>query len=634
MSESATTKAAPAKAATPDEIIARQRNKQVTILSGVIIALAALVMLSRLTQSAETPLREVLLIGGTTEAPAFKASDVIKLRITKPGVSPLEITRDGEGWRFVAFHNAAAETATVDRLLEKITSATRMNRPAVTEATKFPLYRLADDEAVGLELEGTSGLLLHLKLGLDEAQTYDLVRIIGPQAEDGIFEVKGMGGSFDTLYSALLLDTQGRPDRRRWLDFSGFQPVPENADVMRVTLQESARKTELVRAEGSMISDDKWTMTSPRRAKANDANVRSLIDVLSNMKPVDIAGRASEAAKFGLDQPAQTLSLAVSVQGKEQTVVLQFGAQEGENVACRVKDDPQGLVYWVNEYSRGRFFRPVQDYTELTPLNAIASFRGLQTVDVDQDGIRYTFTNANPDGAANWSMTSPNAQPVDQSQLNALLGGIGNLQGSADTGTPDRTALQLGEGVSTRAIRVTVVQPRAGGTPGDDPPAEGIKVQVTALYFGTTVNQEVPVLLVADGRETVFWVSETRVQRLFPDPQDYAVIAPFECKVRHILISWKGRSAGIELRDPNRTEQQANELADKVLALAQQPDADFVALQREYNEDSAEQREAEYDVTESESLVRPFIRLASQLKPGEVGKVLTDYGWHIMKRLD
>lgn len=624
-------------APSPDEVIAKQRNRQVTILSVVIIALAALVMLSRLTESTETPLKEVLLVGGTAEAPRFKAADVLKVRLFKgnsAGADVLEFVRDGQGWRIPAYYGSAADSGSLDRLLEKVCAATRMNRAAVTDPSRFPLYRLGDDEAATLQLEGGSGLLLHLKLGLDEAQTYDLVRIIGPDAEEGVFEVKGMGGSFDTLYSGLLLGVNGAPDRRRWLDFSAFQTVPRGADVMRVTLLDSDRKLEIVRTEGSMISDDSWTMTSPRRAKANNANVRSLLDVLSNLKPVDIAGDAATAEKFGVARSTQVLRIDYAVQGKEQSVVLQFGVTEGDNVACQLQGNPPGLVYWLNEYSRGRFFRPVQDYTELGSLTAIATFRGVKSVDLDHDGIRYTFTNANPEGAASWSMTSPNEQPVDQSQLNALLGGIGNLQGSRELGNPDRAALQVGDGLSHRAIRVTTVTPRKPGQPGDSPPTDGLKQQVVTVYFGVARNNEVAVLLVADGRDELYWVSETRVRRMFIDPADYAVIPEFECKVRHILITWKGLSPGIEMRDPERTEQRAKELAQKVLGLAGAPDADFVALQREYNEDSPEQREAEYEVSNTAQLVRPFIRLASQLKAGEVGMVLTDYGWHIMKRLD
>lgn len=49
---------------TPDEVIAKQRNRQLFVLSGIIIVLAVLVLITRQFKDDESPLKDVLLAGG------------------------------------------------------------------------------------------------------------------------------------------------------------------------------------------------------------------------------------------------------------------------------------------------------------------------------------------------------------------------------------------------------------------------------------------------------------------------------------------------------------------------------------------------------------------------------------------
>jgi parvulin-like peptidyl-prolyl isomerase len=105
----------------------------------------------------------------------------------------------------------------------------------------------------------------------------------------------------------------------------------------------------------------------------------------------------------------------------------------------------------------------------------------------------------------------------------------------------------------------------------------------------------------------------------------------YEVKVRHILITWKGKSASATPKDPERTEEQARKLATELETRAKEGE-DFVKLQLEYNEDSTADKV--YDVNPTSAFVEPFKKLAASLPPGGVGNCESQFGIHIMKRIE
>jgi hypothetical protein len=103
--------------------------------------------------------------------------------------------------------------------------------------------------------------------------------------------------------------------------------------------------------------------------------------------------------------------------------------------------------------------------------------------------------------------------------------------------------------------------------------------------------------------------------------------------VKHVLIGWK------DLEDPDpraarRTRAEADALAVSILDRLRKGEP-IEPLMAEYSEDpgSAESGQS-YEVTPSAGLVLDFKRLGLRLKPGEAGMVLTQFGWHIMKRVE
>jgi hypothetical protein len=109
-------------------------------------------------------------------------------------------------------------------------------------------------------------------------------------------------------------------------------------------------------------------------------------------------------------------------------------------------------------------------------------------------------------------------------------------------------------------------------------------------------------------------------------------------KVKHILIGWRelaGAYQGdMDPRAQARGRWDAEALVAKLYDRAAAGE-DFDALMREYSEDPGSAKTGtSYEVFAGSSHVFEFRRMGIRLQVGEVGKVLTVFGWHIMKRLE
>jgi hypothetical protein len=107
--------------------------------------------------------------------------------------------------------------------------------------------------------------------------------------------------------------------------------------------------------------------------------------------------------------------------------------------------------------------------------------------------------------------------------------------------------------------------------------------------------------------------------------------------VQHVLIGYKEAPAVAQgMGSPEakaRSKADADKLA-KDIATQAKGGADFKALMKKYSEDPGSKDSGEpYPVDAQAQLVPTFKKLAMRLKDGEVGMVLSPYGWHVMKRV-
>ncbi|MCB9933973.1 MAG: DUF4340 domain-containing protein [Planctomycetes bacterium] len=784
---------------TPDEVIAKQRNKQLMIISGIIVVLAGLVALTRSTHETESPLKEETLVGGTRDEPALKKADVKRVQVWKgPQGDKFELARDGEEWRVPARFNAPADKADVESLLTRVFDAGRLNRPSTTTAAQYLNYSLNDEDAVHLRLAGDSDReLLHILIGRAEGGSRDFVRLAGEGAPEGIFELTGAGGSFDTLYSALKLDAEGKPQPGRWVSTSGFEPMPYTAVARQLTIRDGEQAMTFARKPGSDETADEWQLTSPRKGEADGAAVRGVIDALMNYHAEDIAGRDTEAGKFGLVPSDKQVTILYTEGEQQNTAQLYFGRKEGGRVAVMLKTANKGeFIYWAGDFVLSRVFRSTPEFMRKVRLNLIPDGVNPDSLTVQEGDQTVKLVRESVGATVSWKLEQPLKLDADRMAVSNLLTSLNTMQGYPVSDSVDRNALGVGPGLSKRVITALYPDKKEGDQDGDDTPDQpgeektvdeqpkekpaetGPKLKTAVLYFGITQQGEVPVLRVVDGVEQLYWIKAdtaaglfqpaaeyvkpdelnllkpglkltdvrvvngeavlqllqkeqpggqmewsivqpwdevadqqqadalvralSRLQgaklaepldkqarelgdglskrqlelrlggggepqtvglyvgngqhglvaallrradgteeywllksgdlfQLFVSPADYRVLGMFSGKVRHILVSWKGKAPGVGLKDAERSETQARELADSILKRAQGGE-DFIELQKQFNEDG--DATAVYDVGPTEQLVKPFLRLSSQLKVGEVGVVESQFGLHVIKRIE
>jgi parvulin-like peptidyl-prolyl isomerase len=107
-------------------------------------------------------------------------------------------------------------------------------------------------------------------------------------------------------------------------------------------------------------------------------------------------------------------------------------------------------------------------------------------------------------------------------------------------------------------------------------------------------------------------------------------------QVKHILIGWNdgGDPAAKDPRAAKRTKKDAEDLI-RTLMTQIKSGADFDALMKQYSEDPGSASSARaYTVSPDAQLVIEFKQLGLRLKVGEVGVVQSEYGFHIMKRVE
>ena len=103
-------------------------------------------------------------------------------------------------------------------------------------------------------------------------------------------------------------------------------------------------------------------------------------------------------------------------------------------------------------------------------------------------------------------------------------------------------------------------------------------------------------------------------------------------QIKHILVGWKGTDQ--DPRADKRTKAEAEGVVKGVLAQLK-GGAEFDALMKQYSEDPGSASLAKaYTVSPDASLVIEFKQLGLRLQLNEVGVVESEYGFHIMKRVE
>jgi len=132
------------------------------------------------------------------------------------------------------------------------------------------------------------------------------------------------------------------------------------------------------------------------------------------------------------------------------------------------------------------------------------------------------------------------------------------------------------------------------------------------------------------------------IKRVPPPPPDSLESADIlkrepttqKAKVKHILLGWKDLNGGGDERAKKRDRATLETLVKGTVAKLK-GGAKIEPLMKELSEDPGSAKSGEgYDVTPDAGLVEPFKNLSLRLKVGEVGVVKTDFGIHIIQRVE
>lgn len=108
--------------------------------------------------------------------------------------------------------------------------------------------------------------------------------------------------------------------------------------------------------------------------------------------------------------------------------------------------------------------------------------------------------------------------------------------------------------------------------------------------------------------------------------------------VKHVLISWRGLEEAYggnqDPRGARRSREEADQLAVAVLTKVRSGE-DIEPLMAQLSEDPGSSADGRsYVVTPDEKFVFEFKRLSLRLNVGEAGLVMTQFGWHVIQRID
>ena len=333
-------------------------------------------------------------------------------------------------------------------------------------------------------------------------------------------------------------------------------------------------------------------------------------------------------------------------------------AKLAEDVAAKLRANPAAIDALINQHSEDPGSRTKEPYTITTDGPFIPEFKNLsQRLAIDEVGIvrtrfgyhvivRVAPPPPDPLESADILARPANAGPVDIQHIligwqgldatkDALAQGQRRTKAEADAlavevlgkvrAGGDMAALMKqyseDEGSSDTAKRYTVL--------ADSPMVEPFKQLSLRLNVG-----EAGLVKTRFG-----WHIIKRVPPPPPDPLESVAILKRttiadKVKVKHILLGWKD----LHTEDPRgatRTRPQLEKLVKATLAKLRKKGATFEPLMAELSEDPGSAKTGEaYEVTPTAGLVKPFLDLSLRLELNEVGVVKTDFGIHIIKRVE
>ncbi len=384
--------ARPEVAVNPDELVAHQRNRQLMLVSGLLLVLAVAVAIQVFSQRAAGPVKtSVPLIdlgakdGKNPDDAGIKLS-ALAARIeiwSKLGGDHVKLVKDNEVWKLENRFNARAQQADVKTLLDNLAQARRLTRPTSEDESRFALYNLTDEFAAHLKiLKADGGEVLHIMVGKGGAETRDFFRFVGADAPRGMYELSDFGPHDLGLRFRLKLNTRDEPEAVSWLDLEDFRTLSHNTELKKLVIGTrdgegaSAKETiiEIAADRTDRPHQYTWRVLKPLEGKGKNTAIEGAVSALRNLSASDIAGRADgDGPKLDVGKSSRWVEIEYIDLSNAMTpakVRYDFGVKRNNEVALWPSGERMGeYVYWVSDYVLERLFRAPDEYVDSTVTN-------------------------------------------------------------------------------------------------------------------------------------------------------------------------------------------------------------------------------------------------------------------------
>jgi hypothetical protein len=270
---------------------------------------------------------------------AFDRAKVERVELESPK-GKLALAFADSAWRLTAPAPLAADETAVSQLIWK-TRDLKAREFLAGDATRLKEYGLDRPQLRLSVWEKDAPEPKTLLLGPAKEKDLAYAAVVGAGAGPGpVMLVEGR------FLDELARSPQDLRDRAM---FAKFEP----RDVARIQIERPGQTLVLERT-----GEEEWRLTTPRRGQAQGPRVNDLVWSLRTLKWRDlVAEQGWEAARYGLEPPATTLTLA----GKDGKALatLAVGRREKDDLYVRVPGQPQ--LYLIEAKGLGQLPAAAED---------------------------------------------------------------------------------------------------------------------------------------------------------------------------------------------------------------------------------------------------------------------------------
>ncbi len=240
--------------------------------------------------------------------------------------------------------------------------------------------------------------------------------------------------------------------------------APAKSDLPELKLSDDLDKIDITNgSKGEVVLEkhgDKWELTKPVNAPANQTNVKSLLDNIKDLKIVD---RVAGAKPEDYDLQAEKAVHVVASKGGETKLDARFGKSGALGDAFTMEGKPDIML--VKGYSSWMYGREVKDWRDRDMLKLDDA--NVTTFEIDNKNGKFVFTKGEKDGgASDWTGTR-DKKPIpsfDPEKAKTAVGAFKNLMAddfgdgkpAAETGldSPEETVIIKMKDGATHTVKI------------------------------------------------------------------------------------------------------------------------------------------------------------------------------------